>query len=224
MRNATLALTSFLLAGACFAQQATPAKPATPATAPSGTAVRPMSPQMMAPSAPEPLPNALTDDQAKQMLDVTGASGLKEELKEQMLNYFHTNMPFMPKDVSDDLEQSFEKADVDTPIVAIYKAHITAADADAIIAFYKTPAGKDMMKTLPVILQQSQQAAVQIGRRTAQGVIERHRPEIEAAAKQYREEHMPKPAPSLNTPAAPGTSGTPAKPGTATTPAPKPPQ
>ena len=144
--------------------------------------------------------NPLTDAQAKDMLEMTGASAMKEQLQHTMMNYFKTNMPFLPQDVSTDLEESFQKLDFDTPIIAIYKQHISTEDATAIIAFYKTPAGKDMMKVMPELLQQSQQVGMQLGRKTAQEVIQRHRPEIEAAAKQYQEEHAPKPAPSLTTP------------------------
>jgi len=133
------------------------------------------------------------------MLQMTGALEMKEQLLHSVMNYFRTSMPFMPKDVSDDLEQSFGKLDLETPIIAIYKQHISASDADAIIAFYKTPAGKDMIQAMPEIMQQSQQVGLQLGRKTAQEVVERHRPEIEAAAKQYQQEHAPKPAPSLNT-------------------------
>jgi hypothetical protein len=118
-------------------------------------------------------------------------------------------MPFMPQDVSDDLEQSFAKLDLETPIIAIYKQHISANDADAIIAFYKTPAGKDLIESMPAIMQQSQQVGLQQGRKTAQEVVERHRTEIEAAAKKYQEEHAPKPAPSLNTPDAPPSQNAP---------------
>ena len=134
------------------------------------------------------------------MLEMTGALDIKEQLLHSVMNYFHSNMPFMPKDVSDDLEQSFGKLDLETPIIAIYKQHISADDAVAIIAFYKTPAGKDMIESMPAIMQQSQQVGLQLGRKTAQEVVERHRTEIEAAAKQYQQEHAPKPAPSLNSP------------------------
>ena len=134
------------------------------------------------------------------MLQMTGALELKEQLLHSVMNYFRTSMPFMPKDVSDDLEESFGKLDLETPIIAIYKQHISADDAVAIIAFYKTPAGKDMIQSMPAIMQQSQQVGLQLGRKTAQEVVERHRPEIEAAAKQYQQEHAPRPAPSLNSP------------------------
>jgi hypothetical protein len=191
MRNAVLALCSFALLGSALAQQ-TPSSSTAPAKAPAAS-------NSSAPAAAQAPANPLTDAQAKQMLQMTGALEMKEQLLHSVMNYFRTSMPFMPKDVSDDLEQSFGKLDLETPIIAIYKQHISASDADAIIAFYKTPAGKDMIQAMPEIMQQSQQVGLQLGRKTAQEVVERHRPEIEAAAKQYQQEHAPKPAPSLNT-------------------------
>lgn len=191
MRNAVLALCSFALLGSALAQQ-TPSSSTAPAKAPAASS-------SSAPAGAQAPANPLTDAQAKQMLQMTGALEMKEQLLHSVMNYFRTSMPFMPKDVSDDLEQSFGKLDLETPIIAIYKQHISASDADAIIAFYKTPAGKDMIQAMPEIMQQSQQVGLQLGRKTAQEVVERHRPEIEAAAKQYQQEHAPKPAPSLNT-------------------------
>jgi hypothetical protein len=224
MRNATLALTCFLLAGTAFAQQ----KPGSPSTTAAPAASAPTAPKAAVasttPATSQAPANPITDAQAKQMLEVTDALALKDQLQHGMMNYLHSSMPFLPQDVSDDLNQSFQKLDLQTPIIAIYKQHISTEDADSIIAFYKTPAGKHLIQAMPEILQQSQQTGVQLARKTAQDVIQSHRPEIEAAAKQYQQEHAPKPAPSLNTPpaAAPDTApaAKPATPPGTTTPQP----
>ena len=223
MRNNALALSCILLAGVAAAQQptsspsttaATPTASKAPATASSSAAAKAAPDSEAESKAPA---NPLSEAQAREMLELTGATKIKGQLTTGYMNYISTSMPFMPKDVADDLEQSFSKLDLETPMIAIYKKHISADDATAIIAFYKTPAGKDMIDAMPAILQQQQQVAVQEGRKTAQDVIQRHRPEIEAAAKKYQDEHAPKPAPSPSTPGAssspaPGTQGT-AKPG-----------
>lgn len=193
MHKATVALGCFLMAGAAFAQQ-------TPSAA-SSTAKTPAADQ--ASTAPA---HPLTDAQAHEMLKITGADKIKPQLTEGLTNYFHNSLPFAPKDVNDDLDQSLAKLDVETQVIAIYKQHISTEEAESIIAFYKTPAGKHMIDALPEILQQSQQTGMQLARKTAQDVVSRHRPEIEAAAKQYQAEHAPKPAPSLNGPASPGTA------------------
>jgi uncharacterized protein len=199
MRNTALALSCILLAGVAAAQQtgAASSKPATPGS----TAAKAMPGAEPASEAPA---HPLTEAQAHEMLELTGATKIKGQLTQGYMNYVHNSMPFLPKDVNADLEQSFSKLDLDTPIIAIYKQHISTDDAQAIIAFYKTPAGKNMIDAMPAILQQQQQVAVQEGRKTAQDVIQRHRPEIEAAAKQYQEEHAPKAAPSLSSPSSPG--------------------
>jgi len=204
MRKASLALSCFLLAGVALAQQA-------PSTSSSTTAAPAVS---KAPAASPAPANPLTDAQAKEMLEMTGATAMKEQLLQTMMTYFKTNMPFLPQDVSTDLEQSYQKLDFETPIIAIYKQHISTEDATAIIAFYKTPAGKNMMQAMPELLQQSQMVSMQLGRKTAQEVIQRHRPEIEAAAKQYQAEHAPKPAPSLNSSPATPDAAPAAKPAT----------
>ena len=207
MRNSALTLSLILLAGAVSAQQssapvstsAAPAASKAAAASSSSSAAKGAAGSDAASQAPA---HPLTDAQAHQMLQLTGADKIKGQLTTGYMNYIHTSMPFLPKDVTDELQQSFDKLDLDTPIIAIYKQHISTDDAEAIIAFYKTPAGKDMIDAMPAILQQQQQVAVQEGRKTASDVIQKHRPEIEAAAKQYQEEHAPKPAPSMTTPSA----------------------
>ena len=194
MHKVTATLGCFLMAGAVFAQQTPPAASSSAKTSAAAD---------QASTAPA---HPLTDVQAHEMLKITGADKIKPELTQGLTNYFHTSLPFAPKDVNDDLDQSLTKLDVETQVIAIYKQHISTEEAESIIAFYKTPAGKHMIDALPEILQQSQQVGMQLGRKTAQEVVNRHRPEIEAAAKQYQAEHAPQSAPSLNTPSSPGTA------------------
>ena len=137
----------------------------------------------------------------KTMTNKTDGDKMKDDVKAGMMNLVQTRMPFAPKDVTEDFEQSLDKMDIKPAIIAAYKQHLSVEDADALIAFAKTPAGKEVIEMLPELMQQQEQAAVTQGRKTAQEVVERHRPEIDAAARQYRAEHAPKPAPSLNSPA-----------------------
>lgn len=199
-RHVTLFGSCLLVAASALAQQAsTPAKSST-------------APVIVPPQAPAPPANPITDAQAHEMMELTGASKMQGELVQGMTAYFQRSLPFVPKDVTDDLVQSLEKVDLQTPVIALYKQHISTTDAAAIIAFYKTPAGKDLIHVMPEIMLQSQQIGIQMGRKTAQEVMERHKDEIEAAAKKYQAEHAPKPAPSLNTPASPSSSAPASKP------------
>jgi uncharacterized protein len=194
MRTAVLSLSCFLAAGTLFAQQTAPAtSPAKPAAH-----AMPGAPAEPAEKLPE---HPLTDEQAEKVLAIFGGDKMKDDVKAGMMNLIQTRMPFAPKDVTEDFAQSLDKMDVKAPIIAVYKHHLSVEDADALITFAKTPGGKDVIAMMPDLLQGQQQAAVGLGRKTAQEVVDRHRPEIDAAAKAYREEHAPKAAPSLNTPA-----------------------
>ncbi len=172
-----------------------------------------------------PPANPITDAQVHELMELTGT----DKLKDQLTQYFMTRMqqaPFMPKDVLDDMHTSLEKVDVNTNATATYKKYLSTEDAAAIIAFYKTPAGKTLVKATPQIMGEVERTAMQTGQQVAHDVIERHRPEIEAAQKQYQAQHAP---PSLTAPApgaakAPGPSAPPATPAPATTPKPTTPQ
>ncbi len=218
MRNVLIGLSPVVLTLTAFSQQAAAPKP--PVT------VKPSTPAIAAPAAntPPPPEHPLTNEQAHQLMELTGTSKLKPELIENMHKYFARSFPpFVPQDVKDDLNASIDKMDVDTPVLAVYKKYISTEDATKAIEFYKTPAGHRIAESESALTAEVQRAATQVGQQTAKEAIDRHRPEIEAAQKKYQEEHAAKPGPA--TPgatgaAAPAPNGTPATPPAAT---PKPP-
>ena len=117
-----------------------------------------------------------------------------------MLRYIN-QAPFMPKDVSEDLRASMDKADINTPLVGIYKKYLSTEDAAKAIDFYRSPAGRDLIKANPQIMGEAQHSAMQTGQQIMRDVIERHRTEIETAQKSYQAEHAPAKPPSLSSPA-----------------------
>ncbi len=171
-----LLLAAALIAGAPAIAQTTPHTPA-PATAP--------------PAHP------ITDAQAHELLQLSGADALEKQTMRNMVKYLHQVMPpFIPADVIDDIENRLEHADFDAQVIAIYKEHLSTRDAAAAIAFYKTPAGQDVVRALPAITQESQEAGAKLGQQIAMEVIQAHKAEIQAAAKKYEEERSAPSAPA----------------------------
>ncbi len=207
MRKVLISMTPFLFSLVACSQ-----------STPKPTSVLQGTPTGASQPAVTPPANPITDPQVKELMELTGT----DKLKDQLTQYFMSRMqqaPFMPKDVLDDMHTSLEKTDVNTNATATYKKYLSTEDAAAIIAFYKTPAGKTLVKATPQIMSEVERTAMQTGQQTAHDVIERHRPEIEAAQKAYQAQHAP---PSLSAPGsgaakAPGSMSTPAP-----TPAPKP--
>ncbi len=141
--------------------------------------------------------------QAHELMHLTGTDKLKDRLVENILNYFQKVFPpFIPQDVRDDLKTSLDKMDVDTSTVSVYKRYLSTEDATKIIAFYTTPAGKDLLKADPVILGEIQHNALAQGQGIVKAVIARHKTEIEAAQKTYEAQHKSA-APTLGPPVAP---------------------
>ena len=194
----------FLLAISVMAQST--AKPAQP-SAPQATASNPVQ--------PPPPAHPITTAQARELMQLTGTDEIKTHLVDNIMNYFQQRFPpFVPADVKTDLKTSLDKMDIDTPTVATYQRYLSTEDADKTIAFYKTPAGKDLLKATPLLLSEIQHAALQQGQETSRAVIERHKAEIEAAQKTYEAQHQaPGTPPTLGPGAgsAPG-STTPKKP------------
>ena len=184
LRNLLFGFTPFVVSLAVFAQAAPAPKPAAPA----------------GPAAPA---HPLTVAQAHEIMQLTGTAKIKQQLTDNMLRYFEQSFPpFMPKDVMVDMKDSLAKADIDTPVVAIYQQHLSTEAAVKVIEFYKTPAGHELIEATPLILGDAQKTALATGQKIAHDVIERHRPEIEAAQKTYQAQHAA-PAPGAGAAPAP---------------------
>ena len=185
--------TPLFLAGTLVAQTA--AKPAATTPGPSSTAAKPAAPA-----------HPITAAQAHELMQLTGTAQVKDHLIENIMGYFKQAFPpFVPADVSTDLRSSLEKMDIEAPTVATYQRYLSTEDADKVIEFYKTPAGKDFLKSNPLILNEIQQQALKSGHDTAQAVLERHKTEIETAQKAYQQQHSPAAPPTLG-PGAPSGS------------------
>jgi hypothetical protein len=217
LRKALIGLTPALFSLALGAQTAT--KPAGTAPSAPSAAAKPATPAAPAIPAPE---HPITEAQVHELEELNGSNKLKDQLTEYFLRNFR-QAPFMPKDVIDDLTASLAKVDVETEVANTYKKYISTEDATRIIEFYRSHAGKALIKAEPQINQEVQRNTMQAGQQAARAVIEKHRAEIDAAQKAWQQQHsgtpalggVPvKPGAPASTPAKPATGSSTAKPAT----------
>ena len=230
MKFLQCAVCGFLLSITAAAQMA----PATPST----TTPKPATSQANSPAissldgdqvkGPE---HPLTLDQMKVLYSAMGYEKTINDNLEKMITTQKARAAFIPTDFWDDLDSSFKKIDYPTALYDVYKKYLSTEDAAKLIDFSKTLAGEHFFDTMPETSREAMMAIQKQQQTTGQQVQARHKDEIDAALKKYREEHAPKPAPTPagTTPAAPsGTStpaatpapnATPAKPATTTPPA-----
>jgi hypothetical protein len=202
MKILQTAACTLVFAVSAFAQQA-----ATPAT-PKQASPTPQQPSSAAEPAIKPPANPITPAQIKEMQELTGAPAMQKRIVSNAMQFYRSQFPpYVPQDVVEDLQKSLEKADLESQAAEIYPKYLSTEDAAKVIEFYKSPAGQHLVTAQPYMMTEMQRSSVQIAQQTAKDVIERHKPEIEAAQQKYMEEHQ-QAKPSLNTQPSPSSPST----------------
>jgi len=215
--SSAFAQSSVKTSGASTAAQATPSAPA--ATAPSNRRISPLTP-----GTPTPPAHPITMEQTRELLDLMGYKKIEESNWSQMIAMNKQAAPFIPADVWTDVQTNISGIDYPTLMEPIYAKYLSQEDAAKALEFYRTPAGKRVLQSMPPMLGESVAAAQQKGRQVGRDAIEKHRTEIEAAQKKYQAEHAPPAGSTAPGGATPGTAPEqPASPSTAPAPATPPP-
>lgn len=207
MKMFQLTACAMVLSASAFAQQASTSA----AHQSASTASQQASSASEAPAIPPPA-NPITATQIKEMQELTGATAMQKRIVQSAMQYYHSQFPpYVPQDVIDDLSKSLENADLNSQAATIYPKYISTEDAARILEFYKTPAGKRLIAAQPLMMSEMQRSSIQTAQQVAKTVIDRHKPEIEAAQQKYIQEHQ-QAKPSLNAPSSPNTPSTTPKP------------
>jgi hypothetical protein len=168
----------------------------TPAQAPSQTPPPQHQPgvpaQSAQPSELKPLPAAGPPAAASEKVDpekekairhlmeITGSSKMGENMTENMASQVKS---VMSRSMSGDRLQKFvddfnqklsaesPAAEVDSAEVPIYAEHLSLEDLQGMIQFYESPLGQRVMKTLPQVLQETQQRGQAIERNAAYSML-----------------------------------------------------
>jgi uncharacterized protein len=162
---------------------------AVPAMAATSTARPGASVTVAAASENPPPAHPVTAAQVYQILSLTGGDTLRREMLDGMVPHLKEMMPYMPADVVDDIQRSLAAADYEAAMVRAFRQRLSTEDAAAIIAFYQSAAGQHMIAVLPSVTEDGRQAAAELGQQVMFDVLRRHKDEIDAAAKLYRDEH-----------------------------------
>jgi hypothetical protein len=133
----------------------------------------------------------VTPEQVREILDLTGAANVKQQMLDGLLPHVKTMLPYMPQSVLDDIQQSMAIADFDGAVIRAYQKRLSKEDAAEIIVFLRTPAGRRMTSVLPQVQDEGREAGAELGRQVMLEVIQRHQTEIEAAKARYEQQQSP---------------------------------
>jgi hypothetical protein len=195
MKNAIrTALIALPLAGSLgattmYAQTTAPAKGAssqTPATSARAAAGGQNGLEMSPPAHP------ITLAQTTEMLRLMGYKKLMTQMMDQNFAMQKQAAPFIPADVWTDLQTTFGNVDYAQLLQPVFAKYMSTEDAAKALEFYRTPAGQDVLKVQPMLMREVIVTSQQNAQKTGREVIQKHRPEIEAAQKQFQEEQQKK--------------------------------
>ena len=118
---------------------------------------------------------AQTSKEAKirELIRLTGSADLAFNAMKTQVATIKKMLPLPAKAQDDFADQFFAAADINEFIdlfVPIYDKHFTESDLDGMLAFYRTPVGQKLIKELPAVAAESQQAGASRGRQIGEKV------------------------------------------------------
>lgn len=113
-------------------------------------------------------------ESVQKLMDITGAANVGQIMMSQMMPALKQAIPDASESFWQDIqaEMNFDKMIVE--IIPVYQQHLSEEDIQAILQFYTTPAGKNLISSQPAIMQQSMQIGQQWGQKIFMQVMQKH--------------------------------------------------
>lgn len=108
----------------------------------------------------------------EQLLSITKADQLGEDMIGQLVMSFRQSNPAVPAEFWQDFKNRHPGDDFTRMLVRVYDQHLTHQEIKDIIAFYQSPTGKKFIASLPQIMQESATAGQQWGRGVGQDLVD----------------------------------------------------
>ncbi|MFT3680361.1 MAG: DUF2059 domain-containing protein [Ferruginibacter sp.] len=115
---------------------------------------------------------AATEKKVKELLDLTGAGKMGEQVAEQVLTVFQKDSKSVPAEFWDKMKSEIKAEDVVNMVVPVYLKYYSAEEIEQLIAFYKTPLGKKIIAVTPAIIQESMKIGQEWGKGIAEKVVD----------------------------------------------------
>lgn len=110
---------------------------------------------------------------ARELLEVTGGSEMGLQMMEQMMQSLAAAQPGISQEFSERFLEEVDPTELDELLVPVYVKHLTAAEMEATLEFYRTPAGQSILQKMPLVMEESVRLGQQWGMEVAQRVVEK---------------------------------------------------
>jgi hypothetical protein len=113
----------------------------------------------------------------RKLIEMIGAGDLGAQVREQLLDQIQPAYSQVPESLWVELTEPLDPAELTELTISIYDRHFTMEELQALIDFYTTPVGQQVVKKLPLVAQESNAIAQEWGETKAleivQGLAER---------------------------------------------------
>ncbi len=124
-----------------------------------------------APALAQTKRDAEKEKKIRRVLEVTGAQRMMSQMAGQMIASFKKAQPEVPEEFWNRFEEKFSSEDLIDQLVPIYDKYYSKQDLDGLLAFYESPVGQKVLKTMPQVMQESMQIGQAWGKQKAEEVL-----------------------------------------------------
>lgn len=111
------------------------------------------------------------------LLELTGMAKVADQMIGQMFEQFAKNAPSVPPEAWQRLRKKMKADELIVLITPVYDKYYTQEDLDGMIAFYRSPVGQKVVRTLPDVSREGFAIGQEWGRRKGEEVVKELRAE-----------------------------------------------
>jgi hypothetical protein len=103
-------------------------------------------------------------EKIRELLELTGSGELGIQVMQTLIPAYEKNFPNVEKEFWKQLSNEINAEELVSLVIPIYDKYYSESDVDQLIAFYKTPLGAKLIKTMQPIMQESMLAGQKWGK------------------------------------------------------------
>ncbi|WP_126970459.1 DUF2059 domain-containing protein [Gynurincola endophyticus] len=115
----------------------------------------------------------LKSQKIKNLMVLTGAGDIGVQFVTNMVTNFKKTFPDVPVEFWDELLKEMNSNEIIDQVVPIYAKYFSLKEIEALISFYETDLGKKLIRTMPLIIQDSYKVGEEWGEKIAERVVNR---------------------------------------------------
>jgi hypothetical protein len=109
----------------------------------------------------------------RKLVKMIGAADLGAQASQQLLGQMRLTFPQVPESLWAEFAESLDSAELTGLTIPVYDRHFSMEELQALIDFYTTPVGQQVVKKMPLVAQESNAIAQQWGETKALEIMQR---------------------------------------------------